>query len=118
MSAYAEAHDISSATDMLRWHGFISSEPHRVVELLGLSDNDVPMTDSGDTAADVVPALKALMNFTADLRDPSRAQDWPGLVDAGLSDALCVLIADRSKFGSQVKVSILTRSCVITMLTG
>ncbi|VDB87823.1 unnamed protein product [Peniophora sp. CBMAI 1063] len=86
-----------------RWLSLLASQPERVVELLRLRD-DTPMTDDGDTGADHEPAFRALLSLTSNLTRPQQRTVWDGLVDVGLAQALCAIIADRTILANETKL--------------
>ena len=89
----------------LRWRTLLGSDPQRVVELLRLG-SDAPMTDNGDTGADHEPAIRAIMSLSNSLSRHIEREHWDRLVGAGLAEALCAIIADKSLLANEAKVRV------------
>ncbi|KZV73856.1 hypothetical protein PENSPDRAFT_682409 [Peniophora sp. CONT] len=86
---------VQRSEEEVRWRTLMISDPKRVVELLNL-DSSTLMTDSGDTGADHEFVLRAVMSLTNELSRPEQRKHWDRLVDSGLAEALCAIIADKT----------------------
>lgn len=86
-----------------RWRALIAQDPARVVELLRM-DDETPMTDSGDTGADLAPALRAVLFLADNLPRPGQRAVWDRLVEAGVADALCAIISDKKMLANEADV--------------